>query len=66
MTLLQRFSKLFGCPILANGELHAVVKLRRERAEEKAKVAKQADDVIRDFVHGVNAETQRHIARRGH
>ena len=65
MTIIQRVGKILGCPLLLSSqELHKMIEDQKNRKRVRSALAKNTNDVIRDWVHGINADTQREIAKR--
>lgn len=64
MTLFQRVGKLLGCPVLSNEELHKMMEDHRNRKRVKSALIKNTNDVIRDWVHGINTDTHRETIKR--
>jgi predicted aconitase len=64
MSIVQRVGKFLGCPFLANDEIHKLIEDHKNRKRVRRALIDNTNDVIRDWVHGINADTQHNIIKR--
>lgn len=63
--IIRRCARAAGIPVITDAEYTRIMTARQQRSEEKARVAKKANDVLGDYIHGLNADNMRTWIEKG-
>lgn len=64
-TIIKRAARAVGIPVITDAEYRAIMEARAVRSVQKADAAKKANDVIGQYLHGLNADSMQEWIKKG-